>query len=230
MAKRPVFTISDTPPYFFEVETEFTFSPGFSIVQKQKCIDSLHEQFLKNHNNKKVLEISSKSKEELGVKLSAFNLMVRTNDNREYSVEVAFQASKVFQYGGPFKDLLNKTPREAKKDPRLRSSGRLQYFYCGNRKFELTPTTFFYNWLYVNTLSLHPELASQLINYDAFTDIEFNPDKSLNCQARSAALYVSLYKNGLLDNVLKDRDNFLDVVYGTNIKKSDTFQQLTLWD
>lgn len=230
MAKRPVFTTSNTPPYFIEIETEFTYAPGFSIVQKQKSIESLHEQFLKKHNNKKILEISSKSKNELGVKLSAFNLMVKISNNKEYSVEVAFQASKVFEHGGPFKDLLNKTSREAKKDPRLKSSGRLQYFHWGERKFELSPTTFFYNWLYINTLSLHPELSSQLINYDAFTDIEFNPDKSLNCQARAAALYVSLYKNGLLDSVLKDRDKFLDIVYVTNIKKNNTHQQLTLWD
>ena len=96
MAKRPVFTTSNTPPYFIEIETEFTYAPGFSIVQKQKSIESLHEQFLKKHNNKKVLEISSKSKNELGVKLSAFNLMVKISNNKEYSVEVAFQASKVF--------------------------------------------------------------------------------------------------------------------------------------
>ena len=34
--------------------------------------------------------------------------------------------------------------------------------------------------------------------YDAFMDIEFNPAKSLNCQARAAAMYVSLKKVGLL--------------------------------
>ena len=233
MAKRPVFTTIDTPPYYSDIETEFVFYPGFSVVQKQRCVDSLHEQYLKNNPQKKILEISSKSKEELGIKLSAFNLMLKTNDNREYSVEVAFQSSKVFENGGPFKDLLSKTPREAKKDPRLKSSGRLQYFYCGKRKFELSPTTFFYNWLYINTLSLQPELSSQLVDYDAFTDIEFNPDRSINCQARSAAVFVSLHRNGLLDKALKDKDAFLSVVYGNDIKTtitSDTSEQLSLWD
>ena len=33
-----------------------------------------------------------------------------------------------------------------------------------------------------------------------FTDIEFNPEKSLNCQAYSAALYSSMVKNKILDN------------------------------
>ena len=92
-----------------------------------------------------------------------------------------------------------------KKDIRLQNSGRLQYFCFDKRNFELNPTTYFYDWLYINTLHLHSELTGQLIAYDSFTDIEFNPDKSINCQARSAAIYVSLYRNGLLDEALKKR-------------------------
>lgn len=230
MAKRPVFIAIDTPPYFSDVKTDFVYAPGFSVVQKQKCIESLHERFLESHPNERILEVSSKSKEELGVNLSAFNLMVETKNGKKYSVEVAFQASKVFEHGGPYKDLIAKSSREAKKDPRLKSSGRLLYFYCGKRRFELSPTTFFYNWLYVNTLHLHPELSSKVICYDAFTDIEFNPDRSINCQARSAALYVSLHRKGLLDIALKDRDSFLKVVYGDRTCTANTSEQLTLWD
>lgn len=230
MAKRPVFTTIDTPPYFIDIETEFVFSPGFSAVQKQKCIDSLHKQYSSKYPSQKILEISSKSKDELGVKLSAFNLMIEKSNGSKFSVEVAFQSSKVFEHGGPYKDIRTKTSREAKKDPRLKSSGKLQYFLYGNRRFELSPTTFFYNWLYVNTLSLHPELSSQVINYDAFTDIEFNPERSINCQARSAALYVSLYRKGLLDVALKDKDSFLNTVYGNTTSTTDNIKQFTLWD
>ena len=46
MAKRPVFTTSNTPPYFIEIKTEFTYAPGFSIVQKQKSIEK-QKSFLK---------------------------------------------------------------------------------------------------------------------------------------------------------------------------------------
>lgn len=230
MAKRPVFILTETPPFFSEVEIEFAYSPGFAVVQKQKCIDSLHEQFQKYHPDQRVLEISSKSKDGLGVSLSAFNLMIELNNKGSYSIEVAFQSSKVFEHGGPYKDLLTKGSKDAKKDPRLKTSGKLLYFDFGNRRFELSPTTYFYNWLYVNTLHLHPELSSQIVCYDAFTDIEFNPDKSVNCQARSAALFVALYRKGLLEAALKDRNSFLEIVYGNTTSKSTSSKQLSLWD
>ena len=96
--------------------------------------------------------------------------------------------------------------------------------------FELTPTTYFYNWLYVNALYLHPKLTEQLITFDAFTDIAFNPDKSINCQARSAALYVSLVRQGMLTEALNNKDSFYDVVYSTTSQSEDTTsQQLDIW-
>jgi type I restriction enzyme M protein len=230
MAKRPVFSPIAIPPYFTDVETEFVFFPGFSVSQKQKCINSLHEQYLCKHPSQKILEISSKSENKLGVQLSAFNLMIKPCDGSKFSVEVAFQSSKVFEHGGPYEDMRSRSSREAKKDSRLKNSGKLQYFLYENRRFELFPTTFFYNWLYVNALSLHPELSSQVINYDAFTDIEFNPERSINCQARSAALFVSLYRRGLLDIALKDKESFLNTVYGNAINTTNNVKQLTLWD
>jgi hypothetical protein len=46
------------------------------------------------------------------------------------------------------------------------------------------------------------------MNYDTFTDIEFNHQKSINCQARSAAIFVSLRKIEMLDKVLEDKELF----------------------
>lgn len=230
MAKRPVFSPITIPPYFTEVETEFVFFPGFSVSQKQKCINSLHEQYLRKYPSQKILEISSKSESELGIQLSAFNLMIESCNGIKFSVEAAFQSSKVFEHGGPYKDIRLKSSREAKKDPRLKTSGKLKYFLYGKRRFELSPTTFFYDWLYVNALSLHPNLASQVIDYDAFTDIEFNPEHSKNCQARSVALFVSLYRRGILDIALRDEKSFLNTVYGNTINTSNDIKQLTLWD
>ena len=54
---------------------------------------------------------------------------------------------------------------------------------------------------------------SLIINYDFFTDIEFNHEKSLNCQARSAAIFVSLYQKGLLEECLADIVKFEECVY-----------------
>lgn len=82
------------------------------MTQKQKSILSLHKNFLEKYPQRRILEISTKSNNELGVKLSAFNLMIHTNE-RAFSVESAFQSSKVFENGGPYTDLLNKSSKEA---------------------------------------------------------------------------------------------------------------------
>lgn len=63
--------------------------------------------------------------------------------------------------------------------------------------------------VYINALQQHPELARQLVEYDGFTDIEFNPAHSINCQAASAALYVSLQKRNELDATLASAESFL---------------------
>lgn len=212
MANRPVYVVASEKA-FERINTDFQFFPGFAVVQKQKNIESLHTAFLKQHPGLKLLEISSKSKNELGIKLSAFNLTVEGKSGKSYSVEVLFQSSKVFEKGGPYEELRDKSSREAKQDPRLKNSGSLIGFKMGAKTFPLEPKTFFYNWLYIKTLATHPELIEELVQYDAFTDIEFNPAKSINCQAEAAAIFVSLYRKNLLTAALKDTDSFLKIVY-----------------
>ena len=213
MANRPVYVASDKYPYVKKINTEFKFFPGFAPSQKKLSIASLHESFLGKYPDKKILEISSKSEIELGVKLSAFNLQIITPKTaKKFSVENAFQSSKVFENGGPYKDLLYKTAREAKKDPRIRNSGNIVAFKFFNYDFPTEPKTFFYNWLYVNALNINPDLKGEILNYDCFTDIEFNPKKSINCQAEAAAIFVGLSKAGLLDEALQ-KEKFLSTVY-----------------
>lgn len=64
------------------------------------------------------------------------------------SVEPIFQSSKVFEKGGPYKDLLRKTSLEAKKDKRIKESGDLIYFDYDNRRWNLEPKTMFYDYIY----------------------------------------------------------------------------------
>lgn len=45
------------------------------------------------------------------------------------------------------------------------------------------------------------KLAAAVLEYDAFTDIEFNPDRSLNCQAKAAACFVGLCRAGLTEKM-----------------------------
>lgn len=223
MAKRPVFISNPNNKDYVDVKNiEFEWHSGFSIKQKQKSMYSLHEKISENYPTLKVLEISSKSNIELGVSLSAFNLMIKTKRKKEISVETAFQASKVFENGGPFVDLFEKTSKEAKKDKRLKNSGRLIHFQFFSRKWGLEPKTLFYDWLYLNTLVLNEKLSKEVLKYDAFTDIEFNPEKSVNCQARSVALYVSLYKSGNLHDALSSEEMFKKIAFDQqNIKKNE---------
>lgn len=214
MTTRPIYVPSSKKKLLVETfPIEFKWHPGFAKSQSQKNISALHDAAKKILDINKILEISSKSENELGVMLSAFNLMVTTPKGRKFSLECAYQASKVFEYGGPYVDLLDKSSIEAKKDPRLKNSGDLKYFIFFGRRWELQPTTSFYDWLYINTLNKNEVLAEEVLRYDAFTDIVFTPGKSYNCQAYAAALYVSLMRRGIMDkDVVADQDAYLGLI------------------
>lgn len=190
---------------------EYTYYPGFALSQKQKSIQSLHDA-ARQHGIKKMLEISSKSPDEIGIKLSAFNLKIAIQ-SKQYSVEQVFQSSKVFENGGPFLDLLDKTSKEAKTDLRLKTSGSIVSFSCFGEPFPTKPLTFFYDWLYSNALLQNKHLLQTLSVYDGFSDIEFNEKKSINCQAYSLALFCSLLKNkpSYINETSIRKDKFLSL-------------------
>lgn len=214
MANRPVYVASEKFPYVKRIDTEFKFFPGFSEKQKRLSINSLHKSFSEKFPDKSVLEISSKSESELGVKLSAFNLQISLPESdKKISVECAFQGSKIFENGGPYTDLFFKTSREAKKDFRIKNSGNLIAFKFFDYEFPLEPKTYFYDWLYINALNTNLDLKNEILKYDSFTDIEFNPKKSLNCQAKAAAIFVGLNRAEIIGDALKNAENFLKIVY-----------------
>lgn len=217
MAQRPVFEVYEKAPYFVERMTEFKFYSGFSASQKKRCVESLGQAYLRTNPDKKVLEISRASDKPLGEALSAFNLTMVTENGAQYSVECAFQAAKVFENGGPYTELLYGTSKEAKTDSRIRESGNIIGFRLFGEDFPSEPKTFFYNWIYHKALYSHPELFGELAEYSAFTDIMFTPGKSLNCQARSAAIFTALLKNGKLEEALRSQADFLRIVYGQTV-------------
>lgn len=190
---------------------EYEYFSGFALSQKQKCISSLHKA-AKDKGITKILEISTKSPIKLGTKLSAFNLMLTKNENM-YSVEQIFQASKVFEQGGPYLDLYEKTSKEAKMDSRLKKSGRIIAFNYLNSDFPTKPYTFFYDWLYSNALLENKMLLIKALEFNAFSDIEFNEKKSLNCQAYSLALFCSIIRNKseFLDREKISKEDFLEL-------------------
>lgn len=230
MAERPVFIPSlEGAALVHTRHVPFQWYPGLSASQKQKSVDSLHASARKHLGLQRILEVSSKSRDHLGVSLSAFNLTFTTiKHQRTFSVECAFQGSKVFENGGPYIDLLEMSSREAKKDDRLRSSGRLVGFRFFGTDWELQPQTAFYDWLYINALKKQPTLTRALAEFSAFTDIEFNPERSINCQAYSVALYVSLNGRGLLDEAILSKEAFLRIVGSapiSNARRDETLQR-----
>jgi len=195
-----------------EVYFELKWNPGFAEVQKKKNVVALHEAAAKAGCSP-LLEVSSKSETKLGRELSAFHLKVKDNDGREMRLESAFQGSKVFEKGGPFTDLYSAEGREAKRDPRLQESGKLTSFRCCGQSFPLEPKTIFYDWLYATAIYPYRDwLKDNILSYAGFTDIEFNPARSINCQARSCALFVSLMRNGQLQHSVESPEAFLKVI------------------
>ena len=204
MAKRPIFIPNLTGfPFVKEIVIEFKWHPGLSKVQAQKSIASLHEAAAEGKITP-VLEISSKSNNEVGASLSAFNLKMIKNE-KSLSVECAYQGSKIFANGGPFSDLYFVSSKEAKTDDRLSNSGNFVGYEFFGESFLINPVTAFYDWLYLTALAQNPSLANKLFDFKGFSDIAFNPKKSLNCQARAAALFVSLCHHNEIDRVIEDK-------------------------
>jgi hypothetical protein len=215
MAKRPIFVpLVDGKRYVLERYVDFQWHSGFARSQKQKSIRALHEMALRDYGVKNPLEVSSKSEDALGVALSSFNLKFTTRKGRILTVEAAFQGSKVFEFGGPYVDIFEFAPMDAKRDERLKSSGRLTKFSFFGCDWDLEPKTAFYDWLYINALLKNVDLIPLVTDRDGFTDIEFNPEKSINCQARSVALFCALYHSDRLEYALESHENFVGLYPG----------------
>jgi hypothetical protein len=231
MANRPVFIPSDDLINPVLVESiEFDWYAGMAISQKQRSIQSLHEKAKEMLKLNSILEVSSKSKIEIGRNLSAFKLQINLKDGSSMPVENAFQGSKVFEDGGPFTELYFTETIKIKKDVRLQKSGNLIKFVFEGSDWPIEPKTVFYDWLYIQALSQSVGLVDQLLEFDAFTDIEFNPKKSFSCQAKTIALYVHLLRHKKTDVIKSSPKEFIKYSTGKPIKNiTDESTQLNLF-
>jgi hypothetical protein len=224
MAVRPVFFATDSGNSFVDVRlVEFEWIPGMAKTQKQKSIDSLHSS-ISGLGEYSVLEVSSKSRDQLGIELSAFNLgFIHQKNGKFITVESAFQGSKVFERGGPFPELYSENARDAKTFFKEKNMGNLTDFVFFGQNWPIKPFTLFYDWVYLNCLKKSEDLSRAIREYDCFTDIEFNPKLSINCQAYSAALFVSLSRRGIIDDILSSREEYIRTVQQQPdwIKKTD---------
>lgn len=208
MAERPVFVpLASGKQLVSEVPVAFKWHPGMAPSQKRKNVEELHRA-AEARGLFHLLEISSKSDREIGRRLSAFHQKVRLQSGERIPLECAFQGSKVFENCGPFTDLFFVDPRDAKRDPRLKDSGPMTKFSFEGRDFPLSPKSAFYDWLYANAILPEREWLKRLDKIDGFTDIEFNPEKSINSQARSCAFFIALEKRHALDEAMSSFESF----------------------
>lgn len=209
MAKRLYFLAkSSYQGLILEKSIEFEYFRGQNIQQKRKSIESMHHAIMAAESGGRILEVSTKSSSTLGQALSAFHLTYTDAAGTAHPVFNIFQSSKVFEGGGPYRDILALTPVEAKRDERIQSSGRLLGFNFEEQPFGLVPRSYFFDWIYLQAMVQHPEFHEELLTYDIFTDIEYNMNTMFACQARAAAYFVALKRQGILEDVLADPEKF----------------------
>lgn len=185
MAIRPIYISTNLPEKpFIKKDISFEWVKGMSYSQKCKRRDALHTAIAntKLYDMDKVLEISTKSDKKLGINLSALNLTIPFASN-DYTVEKVYQVSKVIE------------------------NGKVKEFKLKNTVFEKDPYSMYYDYIYLLGLYFHKEYWEELAKYEIFTDIEFNPNKQLNTQARAAALWNTLYKNNMT-RIVEDQERF----------------------
>jgi len=152
-----------------------------------------------------------------GVLLSAFNLQLYViGEGKSFPVENVYQSSKVFENGKRYRDLLYVSPKEAKMDARLVNSGKVVKYIFESREYAFDEITYpcnpkeaFFNYIYMTALMGNASISDELLNYDAFSDIEFDPTTGVNCQAKAAAEFVGRRRAGVL-NKLSDVYEIID--------------------
>ena len=90
MAKRRVYYIESNKIRFTDFDIEW--NHGFSIQQKQKNVRNFHVAISKYFNVQlnQILEVSTKSFDEIGKQLSSFNLKIQTNEGK-FPLECIYQ-------------------------------------------------------------------------------------------------------------------------------------------
>ena len=217
MARRPIFVSGGKVGALYEeISIDFTWHSGFAPSQKQKSMRELHTEAAKI-GLLKVLEVSTKSEHELGRRLSAFRLDVELSGVTS-KIECIYQASKVFEKGGPFPELAYMKPIEAKRFFREKELGLITKFSFMGKDYENIPFHAYYDWLFLRALSVDDSLRyleTNLMKIDGFSDIEFNPARSINTQARSMAIFKTLLIRKRLHDCANDfdiyRDHLLDI-------------------
>lgn len=207
MAVRPIFIPkAGRGPLIEIVPVEIHWHGGFAISQKQKNIIALHEK-AKEMGISPILEISTKSLDTVGQRLSAFNLKIDVNGEAK-SLESVYQSSKVFSISGKHENLIDLDPFKAKKEIRNLGKGDIIEFHFLGKSYPIEPKNAFYDWLYIRAIAPHEDWIRKNLRYKAYSDIEFTPSKSFNCQGRAVAEFHALSMRGTTTDCVHDFEEF----------------------
>ena len=99
-------------------------------------------------------------------------------------------------------------PFQAKRSVRDLASGEIIAFKFLGRNYPTEPKNAFYDWLYIRAIAPHEEWVKRNLNYAAYSDIEFTPNKSINCQARAVAEFHALSMRGSAADSAAEFDSF----------------------
>lgn len=207
MATKMCFAVScNAETAYEEIIIEFEYVKGIAFSQKKKNVLSFHKSIKERFPNSRIIEISTKSLTPLGVKLSAFNLKLDG-----YPVECVFQSSKVFDGNIQYEDLLYESPKIAKSFIHDEVKLPVIGFKYKNEFYETFPYSMFYDYIYISAIIQSGMDISELLNYDIFTDIEFNEKKSYNCQARACAIYSYMLRTGKVEYYMSSKERFKEL-------------------
>lgn len=216
-AEHPVFMVrkqADGSLALEERTFHFNFAPGLSPTQKKKNIIALQAVAKKEAGLKNILEISSKSEDEIGRKLGAFSLTLTIKEG-EYFLESIFQGSKILKnpvtdkQEGPFPNIFKEAAHNARKQIEgYQEENKLDIYgyYLDKVHYPSGPGSVFYDWLYLRALIQHETWIKEDLHghYDAYTDIEYNPKSRIACQARSFAIAQILISRQELHKAAND--------------------------
>ncbi len=175
MAKRLYFIAK--PSYqglIVEKHINFEYFRGRDHKQKVKSIKAMQHAIMAAESGGKVLEVSKYSPSDLGKQLSSLNLEYENSEGKTYPVINIFESSKVFEFGGPYRDLLHVDPKDLDEDPRLKESGRLLGFHFEDEPYTLEPRSLFFDYIYIRALHQYKEIQDKLLEYDMISDVTYN--------------------------------------------------------
>ena len=166
----------------------------------------------------KVLEISSRSGETMGKRLSAMYLPAR--GYADVPVESVYQGGKDHGRGPSPAIAAMRSGFAAKQREKARAfvqGAGIEAFHVGGHRFDASTGTAAYDYLWarsaVRALGGPAAAAKALSAYDGFSDVFDRPGKSMACQAQAAAVLRIALNEAKRDGPLSaGRDALPDVL------------------